>query len=153
MTNIALNRRAKFEYHFLDILEAGIVLMGSELKSIRLGKCSIAEAFAGEITENGKRELYLLNANISVYESAKLFGHEPKRPRKLLLHKKQINKLLGSIKRKGLTLVPLRLYFNKKGKVKVEIALAQGKKIHDKREAIKDRDWKRDKARILKATQ
>ena len=150
MRDLAVNRRARFDYHFLDVIEAGIVLTGSEMKSLRLGRCSLAEAFAGEMTENGCSEIYLFNTNISIYENAKFFNHEPKRPRKLLLHKRQIHKFLGSIRRKGLTLVPLRIYLNKKGYAKLEIALAQGKKLHDKRETIKQREWQRDKARILK---
>lgn len=144
--NIANNKRARFDYQFVEVIEAGIMLMGSELKSIRIGKVSINEAYAGEMDNS----IYLFNANISEYPQAKFFNHEPKRPRKLLLHKRQENKLLGALRKKGLTIVPVSMYFNEKGRVKVEIALAQGKKNHDKRETIKERDWQREKSRILK---
>jgi SsrA-binding protein len=143
---IAQNKRARFDYHFLDVLEAGVILTGSEVKSLRLGKVSINESYAGEM--NG--HIHLINANIQEYLDAKHFNHEPKRPRKLLLHKKQENKWLGAIRKKGVTIVPVALYFNKKGKVKLEIALGQGKQKADKRETIKERDWNREKARILK---
>jgi SsrA-binding protein len=147
---IAQNKRARFEYEILEVYEAGIVLMGSEIKSIRLGQSSINESFCGEMASDGDTAVYLFNANVNIYDQASHFGHEPRRPRKLLLHKRQINKLLGGVRRKGLTIVPLCMYFNPKGRIKVEIGLAKGKKLHDKRQTIKDRDWSRDKARILK---
>lgn len=143
---IANNKRARFDYQFVEVIEAGIMLVGSELKSIRNGKASINEAYAGEMNDS----IYLFNANISEYPQAKRYNHEPKRPRKLLLHKRQENKLLGALRKKGLTIVPVSMYFNEKGRVKVEIALAQGKKNHDKRETIKERDWQRERSRILK---
>ncbi len=142
----AQNRRARFDYEIMETLEVGIVLTGTELKSLRQGKGSIAEAYAGEMLG----ELYLFNANILEYNQAKHFNHEPKRPRKLLLRKKQLNKFLGAIRKKGLTLIPLVMYFNHKGRVKLSIALGRGKKNVDKRETIKERDWQRDKNRLLK---
>lgn len=149
---VAFNKRARFDYELIEIVEAGIMLMGSEVKSLRLGKSSINEAYVGEMTEEGADHcaLYLINATISEYPQAKTFGHTEKRPRRLLIRKRQMNKFLGSIRKKGMTIVPLRLYFNAKGLVKLEIALAKGKQTHDKRAAIKDRDWGREKARILK---
>lgn len=149
---IAFNKRARFDYELIEIVEAGIMLMGSEVKSLRLGKSSINEAYIGEMTEEGADHcgLYLINATISEYPQAKNFGHTEKRPRCLLIRKRQMNKFLGSIRKKGMTIVPLRLYFNSKGLAKLEIALAKGKQTHDKRAAIKDRDWSREKARVLK---
>lgn len=143
---IAQNKRAKFDYHFVDVVEAGLVLTGSEVKSIRLGRVSINEAYAGEMDNH----IYLFNAQIQEYTMAKYFNHEPKRPRKLLMKTKQINKWLGAIRKKGVTIVPVCLYFNEKGRIKLEVALAQGKQKADKRETIKERDWNREKARILK---
>ncbi len=143
---VAQNRRARFDYDISETFEAGILLSGSEVKSLRAGKSSINESFAGEMSG----EIYLFNANIPEYLEANRFNHEPRRPRKLLLHKRQVQKLLGAIRRKGMTIVPLQLYFNAKGRAKVEIGLARGKKTVDKRETIKQRDWERDKARILK---
>jgi SsrA-binding protein len=142
----AQNRKARFEYFIEETYEAGIMLAGSEIKSVRLGKASIIDAHAGEI--NG--ELYLLNANIPEYSNATMFSHEPKRPRKLLLHKKEIKKLLGKIRTKGLTLVALSIYFNEKKRAKVELALARGKKLHDKRDTDKNRDWDREKGRVMR---
>jgi len=142
----AQNKRARFDYEILETLQVGIVLTGSEVKSLRLGKGSIAEAHAGEM----QGELYLFNANIPEYKQANQFNHEPKRPRKLLLRKKELNKLLGAIRKKGLTIVPLVMYFNHRGLVKLEIALGRGKNTVDKRETIKERDWKRDQHRILR---
>lgn len=142
----AQNRKARFEYFIEETYEAGIVLVGSEIKSIRNGKASIIDAHAGEI--NG--ELYLLNANIPEYTHATLFTHEPKRPRKLLLHKQEIKKLLGKIRTKGLTLVALSMYFSDKKRVKIELALARGKKLHDKRDTEKNRDWDREKGRMMR---
>jgi SsrA-binding protein len=143
---IAQNRKARFEYEILETLEAGIVLVGSEVKSLRLGKSNISEAFADE--RNG--EIYLINLNIEEYKGANRFNHEPKRPRKLLLHKREQNKLLGAIQRKGVTLIPLVMYFNHKGIVKVSLGIGKGKKLYDKRATEKERDWQRDKARGLK---
>lgn len=143
---VALNKRARFEYFIESTFEAGIVLTGSEVKSLRQGKASILESYASE--EHG--EIYLINAQIQEYKEANQFNHEPKRPRKLLLHKREIKKLSGAIKRKGYTLVPLQLYFNEKGKAKLELGLAKGKDSADKRETIKQRDWQKDKARILR---
>ena len=143
---IVNNNKARFEYEILDTYEAGIVLVGSEVKALRSGKANIAEAHG----EESDGELWLYNMNISTYKEAHRDNHEAKRPRKLLLHKTQINKILGRIKEKGLTLVPLNLYFTAKGLVKMEIGIGKGKKLHDKRETIKARDWDRSKARILK---
>ncbi|EDV18434.1 hypothetical protein TRIADDRAFT_63046 [Trichoplax adhaerens] len=134
------------EYLIEDKVEAGIVLKGSEVKSLRFSKASINESYANNIDN----EIFILGANIPEYNKAKSFKHNPKRQRKLLLHKKEINKLIGLIKRKGYTLIPLTLYFNKKNIAKISLGLAKGKKKHDKREAIKQRDWERDKARIFK---
>lgn len=145
---IAQNKRAKFDYTLIETLEAGIILTGSELKSLRAGKASLNESYAGEMHEH----IYLINANIAQYPLAKNFNHEEKRPRALLMHKKQLNKWLGAIRKKGLTLVPLSLYFNGCGIVKLEIALGKGKTKEDKRETIKERDWNREKARILKGS-
>ena len=128
---VADNRKARFNYAIGEVFEAGIVLTGSEVKSMRAGKTSIAESYA--TARDG--ELWLFNSNISEYKQAGRFNHAPKRARKLLLHKRQINKLIGAVEREGMTLVPLRLYFNEKGRAKVELALARGKKLHDKREA------------------
>lgn len=141
------NRRARHEYLIEDSVEAGLVLMGSEVKSLRAGKASLGEAYAGE--QSG--ELYLLNAHIAEYSPANRFGHSPKRARKLLLHKRERDRLLGQIRREGYTLVPLSIYFNDRGIAKLTLGLARGKKKADKREAAKQRDWQREKARILKA--
>ena len=143
---VAQNRRARFDYAILDVLEAGIMLTGSEVKSIRDGKASINESYAGEMDG----ALYLFNANIPEYVQANKFNHEPKRPRKLLVRRREMVKLLNGITRKGLTLVALSVYFNEKGRAKVELALAKGKNVADKRETIKDRDWKRDQSRLLR---
>jgi SsrA-binding protein len=143
---VAQNRRARFDYSIIEEIEAGIVLTGSEVKSLRGGRASINETYAGEM----QGEIFLFNANIPIYEQANQFNHEPKRPRKLLLHKRQVNKWIGAIQRKGMTLVALSVYFNNKGRAKVALALAKGKNTVDKRETIKERDWSRDKARILR---
>jgi SsrA-binding protein len=143
---IAENRRARFEYEIMDTFEAGIALAGSEVKSLRRGASNIAESYA---SEHGG-ELYIVNAYIPGYAEANRFNHEERRPRKLLLHKREVNKLIGAVRREGMTLVPLRLYFNDKGKAKLELALARGKKLHDKRETEKARDWGRQKARLLR---
>lgn len=143
---IAENRRARYDYFIEQSFEAGLSLTGTEVKALREGRANIAESYAA--TEGD--EIVLINAYIPEYGPANRFNHEPRRPRKLLLHRKEINKLLGATQREGQTLIPLRLYFNDKGRVKLELALAKGKKLHDKREATADRDWKRDKARLLR---
>ncbi len=143
---IAENRKARHEYEIGDRIEAGIILQGSEVKSLRTGRASIAESYAGE--ERGR--LMLFNANIPIYEPARV-NHEPKRPRELLVKAKERDRLLGLIRREGLTLVPLDLYFNKSGLAKLKIGLAKGRKKQDKRQAAKDRDWGREKARLLRA--
>lgn len=145
---IALNKLVKFDYDLIEIIEAGLVLTGFEVKSARLGGVSIRESYVGEIQGSG--ELYLFNANFPEYVHASREKQEPKRPRKLLLGKRQINKLLGQVHRKGFTIVPIQIYFNERGKVKIEIALAQGKTVVDKRETIKQREWDREKHRVLK---
>jgi SsrA-binding protein len=141
--SIARNKRARFDYHLLETFEAGIVLGGTEVKSLRSGKASIADAYG--IVRDG--EVYLLNAHIQPYESRGYSNHEPTRSRKLLLHRKEIRRLIGAVEREGLTLVPLELYF-KKGVAKVAMALAKGKKLHDKRETEKQRDAEREIARV-----
>lgn len=141
--SIARNKRARFDYHFLETFEAGIVLGGTEVKSLRSGKASIADAYG--IVRDG--EVYLLNAHIQPYESRGYANHEPTRSRKLLLHRKEIRRLIGAVERQGLTLIPLELYF-KKGVAKVAMALAKGKKLHDKRETEKQRDAEREIARV-----
>ncbi|MGE5400781.1 MAG: SsrA-binding protein SmpB [Ignavibacteriales bacterium] len=143
--DIAVNRKARHEYSILQSYEAGIVLQGTEVKSIRQGKANLLDSYAA-IKEG---ELWLLNAHISVYEQGNINNHDPLRPRKLLLNRSEIRKLIGKVKEKGLTLIPLRLYM-KNGKVKVEIALAKGKKVYDKREDIAKRDFKRDMDRKIK---
>jgi SsrA-binding protein len=143
----AQNRRARHDYLIEDTLEAGLVLQGSEVKVLRQGQASIAEAYANE----SDGELFLVNANIPEYSAAKHFSHLPRRPRKLLLHRKEMARLLGAIRREGVTIVPLSIYFNERGRAKVELGLARGKKKADKRQAEKDRDWQRDKSRIMRA--
>ncbi len=143
---VAQNRRARHDYTIEDTMEAGLMLMGSEVKSLRLGRGSIAEAFAGE--RGG--EIWLQNAHIPEYEGARNFGHVPRRPRKLLLHRRQIERLIGAVRRDGVTLVPLRLYFNDRGVAKLEIGLAKGKRSIDKRHDIKEREWKRTQQRALR---
>ena len=143
---VAENRKARFNYAIEDTVEAGIALTGTEVKSIRNGKTTIAESYAD--TKAG--EIWLINANIPEYLQANRFNHEPKRPRKLLLHRKQINKLMGAVEREGMTLVPLKLYFNEKGRAKVELALARGKKLYDKRDTEKKRSWDRERGRLLR---
>ena len=141
---ICLNRKASFNYFFKEILEAGIALKGSEVKSLREGKGSIADSYA--IDKLG--EIYLINSHIPLYKQSSYNNHNPKEDRKLLLNKKEINKLIGRINQEGLTIVPTKMYF-KKGKVKVEIAVAKGKKLYDKRQTKKKREWKREQARYL----
>jgi SsrA-binding protein len=143
---VAENRRARFDYEILDTLEAGIVLTGPEVKSLRTGKAQIAESYAAP--ENG--ELWLINAHIPEYTQANRFNHAERRPRKLLVSKKQLAKLSQEVERAGNTIVPLKLYFNERGTAKVLIGLGKGKKSFDKRETEKSRDWNREKARLLK---
>ncbi len=144
---VSLNRRARHDYFITDTVEAGIMLSGTEVKSLRTGQASIQESFA--TPKEGA--IYLLNAYIPEYKQAGThLQHETRRPRQLLLHKREISKLLGAVKREGMTLVPLGIYFNKRGIAKVEIGLAKGKQQKDKREAIKQREWNRDKARIMR---
>jgi SsrA-binding protein len=143
---VADNRRARFDFEILDTVEAGIVLTGSEVKSLRAGRASLSEAHAGEM----RGDLWLFNVHIPEYGPASRFGHEPKRPRKLLLHRREINRLIGAVQKEGMTIVPLKLYFNERGIAKLEIALARGKKAHDKRETEKKRDWQREKARVMR---
>ena len=143
---VADNRKARFNYEILDTLEAGLELTGTEVKSLRAGKSTIAESYA---TEQGG-QIYLINSFIPEYLQGNRFNHEPKRPRRLLLHKHEINKLLGAVQKDGMTLVPLKLYFNDRGRAKLELAVARGKKLHDKRETEKQRDWEREKGRLLR---
>jgi SsrA-binding protein len=143
---IAQNRRARHDYFIEQTFEAGIMLVGTEVKSLRLGHASITEAYAGD--RNG--ELYLINAHIAPYEPGKTFGHDARRPRKLLMHSREISKLIGAVRRGGMTLVPLTIYFNERGRAKVSLALARGKRNVDVRETIKERDWQRQKARLLR---
>ncbi|HLT75977.1 MAG TPA: SsrA-binding protein SmpB [Ferrovibrio sp.] len=143
---VADNRRARFDYHLDETFDAGIVLVGSEVKSLRSGRASIQDAYATE--QDG--EIWLINSHIPEYHGANRFNHEPRRQRKLLLKRKEIGKLIGSLKRGGVTLVPLSIYFNERGRAKVKIALARGKKLHDKRETEKTRDWNREKQRLLR---
>ncbi|WP_372689054.1 SsrA-binding protein SmpB [Bosea sp. (in: a-proteobacteria)] len=140
------NRKARYNYEIMETLEAGIALQGTEIKSLRGGRATIGESYAGPMGP----ELFLFNAHIPEYLEANRFNHDVKRPRKLLLHRRQINKLMGAIQRDGYTVIPLKVYFNDKGRAKVELGLGRGKKLHDKRETEKNRDWNRDKARILK---
>ncbi len=144
---IAVNKRARFEYEIIENLEAGLELKGAEVKSLRLGKASIAESYA----TNQHNDIWIINMMIEPYEAAVSFQKlDSKRTRKLLLHRKEINRLAGLITREGLTLIPLKLYFNAKGIAKIDLGVAKGKKLHDKRAAVKDRDWNRDKARVMK---
>jgi SsrA-binding protein len=144
---VAQNRRARFNYHLEETFEAGIALTGSEVKSLRAGKATIAESYAD--ARGG--EIWLVNANIPEYLQAGRFNHAPKRLRKVLLHRRQINKLIGAVEREGMTLVPLRLYFNERGRAKIELALARGKKLYDKRQTEKKRSWERERGRLLRA--
>ena len=143
---IAENRRARYDYFLEDFIEAGIQLLGTEIKSLRAGRANIAESYAA--VEG--REIVLINADIPPYQQAYRFNHEPRRHRKLLLHRKQIDKLIGAVQREGRTIIPVKLYLNEAGKAKLEIALAKGKKLHDKRENEAARDWQRDKARLMR---
>jgi SsrA-binding protein len=143
---VADNRKARFNYAIGDTFEAGVALTGTEVKSLRQGKATIGESYAD--ARGG--EIWLINSNIPEYQQASRFNHPPKRPRKLLLHRRQINKLIGAVEREGMTLVPLKLYFNEKGRAKIELALARGKKLHDKRETEKKRSWERERGRLLR---
>jgi SsrA-binding protein len=143
---VADNRKARFNYEIGETYEAGIVLTGSEVKSLRAGKATIAESYA----DARKGEIWLINANIPEYLHAARNNHTPKRPRKLLLHQRQINRLAGAVEREGMTIVPLKLYFNDKGRAKIEIALGRGKKLHDKRETLKKRSWERERGRLMR---
>jgi SsrA-binding protein len=143
---VADNRRARFNYEIGEVFEAGIALTGTEVKSLRAGKATIAESYA----DSRDGELWLINSNIPEYLQASRFNHAPKRPRKLLLHKRQVNKLAGAVEREGMTIVPLKIYFNDRGRAKVEIALGRGKKLHDKRETLKKRSWDRERSRLLR---
>jgi SsrA-binding protein len=143
---VAENRRARFDYFIEEKFEAGIVLLGTEVKALRLGRANIAESYVRP--EHGA--LYLINATIPIYPPAGQFNHEPARKRQLLVKKRELNRLRGALEREGRTIAPLRLYFNDRGVCKVEIALAKGKKAADKRATAKERDWKRDKARLMR---
>jgi SsrA-binding protein len=144
---VADNRKARFSYAIDDTIEAGMMLMGSEVKSLRSGKATIAESYA--FAKDG--EIWLVNAYIPEYLMANRFNHEPKRMRKLLVRKTEARKLSAAVQREGMTLIPLRVYFNPKGIAKIELGIAKGKKLHDKRETEKKRDWARDKARLMRA--
>lgn len=143
---VAENRRARFDYAVEDVYEAGIALTGTEVKSLRFGEGTIAESYA-EVRDG---QVWLINANIPEFSHGNRHNHEPKRPRKLLLHEREINKMFGAVMRQGLTLVPLSIYFNGRGRAKVEIAIARGRKDHDKREHLKAQDWKREQSRLMR---
>lgn len=143
---VADNRKARFNYEIMETFEAGIMLKGTEVKSLREGKANIAESYATD--QNG--EIFLINSYIPEYLKANRFNHEPRRHRKLLLHNREIAKLQNAVQRDGMTIVPLKLYFNEQGRAKLELALARGKKLHDKRQSEKNRDWDREKGRLLR---
>ena len=143
---VADNRRARFDYEILTVYEAGLMLVGSEVKSLRQGRASLSDSYAA--MTGG--ELWLVNAHIPEFGQANRFNHEARRPRKLLLNKREIDRLAGGIQREGLTVVPLKVYFNERGRAKAEIALARGKKLHDKRETEKQRSWDRERSRLLR---
>ena len=143
---IAENRRARFDYFLEQTFEAGLALTGSEVKSLRVGKANIAESYAAVEGD----QIMLINADIPPYTHSNRFNHEPRRHRKLLLHRKEIERLIGAVQREGRTIIPTKLYWNDKGLAKLELAVAKGKKLHDKRETEAARDWQRDKARLLK---
>ena len=143
---VAENRRARYDYYVEQVFEAGIALTGTEVKALRFGEGSIAESYA-EVKDDG---VWLVNSNVPEFSHGNRYNHEPKRPRKLLLHEREIRKMHGAVAREGMTLVPLMVYFNSRGRAKVELALAKGKKAHDKRDVIKERDWKREQGRILR---
>ncbi|MBB4114142.1 SsrA-binding protein [Rhizobium sp. BK226] len=143
---VAENRKARFNYEIIETYEAGLVLMGTEVKSLREGKANIAESYASD--EGG--EIWLINSYLPEYLQANRFNHEPRRRRKLLLSGREIHRLRSAVNREGMTLIPLKIYFNDRGRAKMELALAKGKKLHDKRESEKERDWNRQKSRLLK---
>jgi SsrA-binding protein len=143
---VADNRKARFNYEIGEVFEAGIALTGSEVKSLRHGRATIAESYAD--ARDG--EMWVLNANIPEYLQAGRDNHPPKRPRTLLLHKRQIDKLAGAVEREGMTIIPLRLFFNERGRAKLELAVARGKKLHDKRETDRKRSWEREKGRLMR---
>lgn len=143
---VAENRKARFSYAIEDTWEAGIVLTGTEVKSLRQGRASLQDAYAAP--KDG--EIFLLNAHIPEYAQGNRFNHEPRRPRKLLLNHREIGKISGAVERAGMTVVPLKIYFNERGRAKVEIGLGKGKKLHDKRDSAADRDWSRQQARVMK---
>ena len=143
---VADNRKGRFNYEIVDTLEAGIARTGTEVKSLREGKATIGEAYAGPSGE----ELFLFNAYIPEYLQANRFNHETRRPRRLLLHKRQIDKLIGATQREGFTVIPLKIYFNERGRAKVELGLGRGKKLHDKRETEKKRTWDRERSRLMR---
>ena len=143
---IADNRKARFNYFIDETLEAGLALTGTEVKSLRAGKATIGESYA----DSRGGEIWLINSNIPEYSQASRFNHAPKRPRKLLLHKRQIHKLAAAVEREGMTIVPLRLFFNEKGRAKLDIALGRGKKLHDKRETEKKRSWEKERGRLMR---
>ena len=143
---VAENRRARFDYAIETVYEAGIALTGTEVKSLRFGSGTIAESYA-EVKDN---QVWLINSNVPEFSHGNRYNHEPKRARKLLLHEREINKMHGAVAREGMTLVPLSIYFNAQGRAKVELAIAKGKKAHDKRDTIKERDWKREQGRIMR---
>jgi len=145
-TVVAQNRKARHNYFIEETMEAGISLTGTEVKSLRGGKATIGESYAGP----SGNDLMLFNAYIPEYLEANRFNHDTKRPRRLLLHRRQINKLIGATQRQGYTVIPLKIYFNDKGRAKVELGLGKGKQLHDKRESVKERDWQRDKARLMR---
>ena len=144
---VADNRKARFSYFIESTMEAGLMLMGSEVKALRTGKATIAESYA--YAKDG--EIFLVTSYIPEYKMANRFNHEPRRQRKLLVHKAEAKKLAAAVQREGLTLIPLRVYFNAKGTAKIELGVAKGKKLHDKRETEKQRDWQRDKARLMRS--
>ncbi|MFZ5704158.1 MAG: SsrA-binding protein SmpB [Pseudomonadota bacterium] len=143
---VAENRRARFDYFLEEFFEAGVALTGTEVKSLRFGEGSIAESYA-EVKDG---QVWLVNSNVPEFSHGNRFNHEPKRPRKLLLHEREIEKMRNGVSREGMTLIPLSIYFNGRGRAKVELALAKGKKLHDKRDTEKARDWKREQQRLLR---
>ncbi|MET0136866.1 MAG: SsrA-binding protein SmpB [Sphingobium sp.] len=143
---VAENRRARFEFFIEDVYEAGIALTGTEVKSLRAGQGSIVESYA-EVRDG---QVWLVNSNVPEFSHGNRYNHEPKRVRKLLLHNREIEKMHGAVARKGMTLVPLTIYFNSQGRAKMELAIAKGKNVQDKRETIKDRDWKREQSRLMR---
>jgi SsrA-binding protein len=143
---VAENRKARFNYFIEEVVEAGILLTGTEVKSLRGGKATIAEAYA----QPKGGEMFLINSYIPEYTEGNRFNHEPRRIRKLMLHKRQIEKLAKAVEREGMTIVPLRAYFNAKGRAKIELGVARGKKLHDKRDTEKKRDWQREKGRLIR---